>query len=544
MVFVQKSQFNHFQFSISNFLTVPSNIEQQINKRRTFAIISHPDAGKTTITERLLLLGDAIQTAGVVKAKNNQRQAHSDWMQIEAERGISVTTAVMKFQFKDFTVNLLDTPGHQDFSEDTYRTLTAVDSVLMVIDSVKGVEERTIKLMQVCRMRNIPISTFINKVDRDGLDGIDLLDQIESVLGIEAVPMNWPIGMGNQFKGCINLQDNTINEFIDKNQQQAEIYTFSEKKLAELAPFYAENLEQDLELMRSASLEFSTEKFLAGTQTPVYFGTALYNFGVEQWLDNYLAMAPKPQPRETTTALIQPNDQQFSGFVFKIQANMDPKHRDRIAFLRICSGQYQRGLKCIQQRTGKEIKIANAVTFNAENRSIVDASVAGDIIGIYNHGNIQIGDSFYQTQAIKFTGIPNFAPEIFQTVILKNPMKSKQLRNGLLQLAEEGSVQVFFPLDSGQFILGVVGTLQFDLVAFRLLHEYKVEASYQSIKISSTRWFKSSNTAQITEFKARYSQHIAIDGGNFDTYLAPSSAHLQMMQQKYADIEFLTVREH
>ena len=519
-------------------------IEQQINNRRTFAIISHPDAGKTTITERLLLLGDAIQTAGVVKAKNNQRQAHSDWMQIEAERGISVTTAVMKFQFKDFTVNLLDTPGHQDFSEDTYRTLTAVDSVLMVIDSVKGVEERTIKLMEVCRMRNIPISTFINKVDRDGLDGIDLLDQIENVLKIEAVPMNWPIGMGDQFKGCINLQDNTINEFIDKNQEQAEIYPFSEKRLTELAPFYAENLEQDLELMRSASLEFSTDKFLAGTQTPVYFGTALYNFGVEKWLDNYLSMAPKPQPRETTNELIQPNEKQFSGFVFKIQANMDPKHRDRIAFLRICSGQYERGLKCIQQRTGKEIKIANAVTFNAENRSIVDGSVAGDIIGIYNHGNIQIGDSFYQTQAIKFTGIPNFAPEIFQTVILKNPMKSKQLRNGLLQLAEEGSVQVFFPTDSGQFILGVVGTLQFDLVAFRLLHEYKVEASYQSIKINSARWFKSSNNEQITEFKSKYSQHIAIDGGNFETYLAPSSAHLQMMQQKYPDIEFLTAREH
>ena len=517
--------------------------ETQIKKRRTLAIISHPDAGKTTLTEKLLLLGKAIQTAGVVKAKHNQRQARSDWMQIEAERGISVSTAVMQFPYQNYIINLLDTPGHEDFSEDTYRTLTAVDSVLMVLDSAKGVEARTIKLMEVCRMRNIPISTFINKLDRDGLDGIDLLDQIEDVLGIEAIPINWPIGMGKQFGGVINLQNNSIHEYRAEDKNKRQIYAFSDSKIRELAGIFADNLEQELELVRNTSTLFCPKKFLAGTQTPVYFGIALNNFGVAEWLADYITMAPEPLPRPTTEQSVLPLQRDFSGFVFKIQANMDPKHRDRIAFLRICSGAYQRGMKCIQERTQKEIRISNAVTFNAIDRTIAQEAVAGDIIGIHNHGNIQIGDSFYRGQKVKFTGIPNFAPEVFRVVSLKNPLKSKQLRNGLLQLAEEGSVQVFFPSDGREIIVGVVGQLQFELVEFRLLHEYGVQALYRSITVYSARWLQG-KTEQLKQFKQKYVRHMAIDGGNYDTYLAPSHAHLQMMEQKFPNIQFATARDH
>jgi len=517
------------------------NVTAQINSRRTLAIISHPDAGKTTLTEKLLLLGKAIQTAGVVKAKHNQRQAHSDWMQIEAERGISVSTAVMQFPYGDFTINLLDTPGHEDFSEDTYRTLTAVDSVLMVIDSAKGVEERTIKLMEVCRMRNIPISTFINKLDRDGLDGIDLLDQIESVLGIAAIPMNWPIGMGKHFRGVVDLRNERLYQY--KTQLQLTTKTLSEQ-LQEVGEIASEQLVEEIQLMQGQCETFSVDQFLAGQQTAVYFGVALNQFGIKEWLDDYLTMAPAPLARQSTAGnWIDPHRDLFSGFVFKIQANMDPKHRDRIAFLRICSGQYQRGIKCMLHRTQKEIRINKAVTFNAVDRTVVESSVAGDIIGIHNHGNIQIGDTFYQGQNIKFIGIPNFAPEIFRAISLENPLKAKQLRIGLTQLAEEGSVQVFFPDMGVNIIVGVVGQLQFDLVSFRLKNEYQVQAVYSPVNVSTVRWLQG-DLKQIATFKQQQAQHIALDSGNHLAYMAPSSAHLRMMTERFEEIVFAKSREH
>ncbi len=520
----------------------------EINKRRTFAIISHPDAGKTTITERLLLLGQLIQVAGSVKGKKTDKHATSDWMTMEQERGISITSSVMQFPYKDRVVNLLDTPGHEDFSEDTYRTLTAVDSALMIIDGAKGVEDRTIKLMNVCRLRDTPILSFVNKMDRDIRDPIELLDEIESVLEIQGAPINWPMGMGRDFKGVYNLYTDTLHVFTagqgrtisdDIRIQGLE----SEEAKALLGDEYSDYLDE-IELVRGASHEFNLEDYLAGKLTPVFFGTALANFGVREMLDGFVEWAPSPLARETETRSVSPTEEKFSGFVFKIQANMDPRHRDRIAFLRVCSGAYTKGLKMKHVRVGKDVKIADAVSFVAGDRELVDEAISGDIIGLHNHGTIQLGDTFTEGEDLKYTGIPHFAPELFRRIRLRDPLKAKQLQKGLQQLAEEGSTQVFMPLNNADLVVGAVGVLQYEVVAYRLKDEYKVEALYEPVNVHTVRWVESKDRKKLEDFKRKCSDNLAIDGGGHLTYLAPSRVNLQLTQERYPDIEFHATREH
>lgn len=516
--------------------------------RRTFAIISHPDAGKTTITEKLLLLGNIIQVAGTVKGRKSDRHATSDWMAMEKERGISVTSSVMQFPYRECIVNLLDTPGHEDFSEDTYRTLTAVDSSLMVIDGAKGVEARTIKLMEVCRLRDTPILTFVNKMDRDIRDPIDLLDEIESVLGIQAAPINWPIGMGRGFRGVYNLYTDTIHVY-----QQGKGRTLTDdirilglqstEARAALGDF-ADDVLDELELVRGATQKFSMDEFLAGVLAPVFFGTALGNFGVREMLDDFVRWAPQPQPRSTAVRVVCPEESAFSGFVFKIQANMDPKHRDRIAFLRICSGRYTRGMKLKHVRTGKEVRIADAFSFKAGERISLDQAEAGDIIGLHNHGSIQIGDTFTEGEALKFTGIPHFAPELFKLIRLKDPLKAKQLQNGIRQLSEEGSTQVFFPMRNNDIIVGAVGQLQFDVVAYRLKAEYAVDAVYESVNVHSARWALCDDAKLLESFTNKARDNLALDGGGHLTYLAPTRVNLALAEERHPDIAFIATREH
>ncbi|HTG82498.1 MAG TPA: peptide chain release factor 3, partial [Geobacteraceae bacterium] len=437
--------------------------QQEVDKRRTFAIISHPDAGKTTITEKLLLFGGAIQQAGEVRARKSARHATSDWMEMEKQRGISVTSSVMKFNYDGYEVNLLDTPGHNDFSEDTYRVLTAVDSVLMVIDSVKGVESQTKKLLEVCRLRHTPIMTFINKLDREGREPLDLLDDIEAHLGIQCAPMTWPIGMGKRFRGTYHLYTKELTFFDpDADRGTGEVVTvqgLDDPRLDELLGSQVDELRNDVELLEGAAHPFEQEAYLAGLQTPVFFGSAINTFGVQQLLDTFVEHAPAPLPRETLSRTVSPYEESFSGFVFKIQANMDPAHRDRIAFFRICSGRFNRGMKVKHNRLGRDIQIANATIFMAQDRTNVEEAFPGDIIGIHNHGTIKIGDTFTQGEELKFTGIPNFAPEHFRKVRLLDPMKSKALEKGLVQLAEEGTTQVFRPLKGSDWIVGAVGLL-------------------------------------------------------------------------------------
>jgi len=459
--------------------------KQEIDQRRTFGIISHPDAGKTTLTEKLLLFGGAIQLAGAVKARKAGRHAMSDWMAIEKERGISVTTSVMKFHYDTFEINLLDTPGHQDFSEDTYRVLTAVDSALMVIDSGKGVEPQTERLMEVCRMRNTPIMTFINKLDRDGLAPMEILANIEDKLQIECTPLSWPIGMGKDFKGVYNLYRRSLHLFTPGKDSRKEtgitINDLEDPKLDEILGSQAERLREEIALIEGAASPFSHEEYLKGNQTPVFFGSAINNFGVRELLNAFVEMAPAPGPRPTTTRMVSPLEEPFSGFVFKIQANMDLAHRDRIAFFRICSGKFTRGMKVFHHRIGREIVLSNATIFMAQDRTNVEEAWPGDIIGIHNHGTIQTGDTFTEGEILQFTGIPNFAPEHFRRVRIKNSLKIKQLQKGLSQLSEEGAVQVFRPLFGNDYILGAVGVLQFDVTMARLKSEYGVDASYETI---------------------------------------------------------------
>ncbi|PLW67518.1 peptide chain release factor 3 [Pseudohalioglobus lutimaris] len=518
-----------------------------IASRRTFAIISHPDAGKTTITEKLLLLGNAIQVAGSVKGKKGPH-ATSDWMSMEQERGISVTSSVMQFPYRERTVNLLDTPGHEDFSEDTYRTLTAVDSALMVIDGAKGVEDRTIKLMNVCRLRDTPIFSFVNKMDRDIRDPIELLDEIEEVLAIQGAPINWPIGMGSFFKGVYNLYTDTIHLYQpgkgsvlpdDLRIQGLE----SEAACELLGDDYADFVEE-IELVRGASHEFDLDLFLAGKLSPVFFGTALGNFGVREMLDDFVLWAPPPQDREAVSRTVVADEEQLSGFVFKIQANMDPRHRDRIAFMRICSGRYNKGMKMRHVRLGKDVKIADAVTFKAGERVLVEQAVSGDIIGLHNHGTIQIGDTFSEGESLQFTGIPHFAPELFRRIRLADPMKSKQLQKGLQQLSEEGSTQVFAPINSSDLIVGAVGQLQFDVVAYRLKDEYKVEALYEPVNVYTARWVNCDDPRKLEEFRRKASEHLSVDGGGYLTYLAPTRVNLALMEERWPDLEFRATREH
>jgi len=524
-----------------------SDLGKAIASRRTFAIISHPDAGKTTITEKLLLLGQAIQVAGSVKGKRGPH-ATSDWMSLEQERGISVTSSVMQFPWRDRTVNLLDTPGHEDFSEDTYRTLTAVDSALMVIDGAKGVEERTIKLMNVCRLRDTPIISFVNKLDRDIRDPIELLDEIESVLAIQGAPVNWPIGMGKEFRGVYDLYTDTIHQYTPgRGSQLPEDLRIegleSDPARALLGSDYDDFVEQ-IELVRGASHAFDLDAFLAGRLSPVFFGTALGNFGVREMLDNFVQWAPPPLDRETTTRRVGATEESFSGFVFKIQANMDPRHRDRIAFLRICSGRYTKGMKMRHVRIGKDVRIADAVTFKAGERELVEEAVSGDIIGLHNHGTIQIGDTFTDGEELQFTGIPHFAPELFRRIRLTDPMKSKQLQKGLQQLSEEGSTQVFAPINSTELIVGAVGQLQFDVVAYRLKDEYKVEAIYEPVNVYTARWVDCSDARKLEEFRRKAGEHLSVDGGGHLTYLAPTRVNLALMEERWPDITFRATREH
>ncbi|MAC32288.1 MAG: peptide chain release factor 3 [Haliea sp.] len=522
-------------------------LEQAVAARRTFAIISHPDAGKTTITEKLLLLGQAIQVAGSVKGKRGPH-ATSDWMSMEQERGISVTSSVMQFPWNERVVNLLDTPGHEDFSEDTYRTLTAVDSALMVIDGAKGVEDRTIKLMNVCRLRDTPIFSFVNKLDRDIRDPIELLDEIEEVLDIQGAPINWPIGMGRHLKGVYNLYTDTIHCYTPGQgsvlPEDRRIQGLDSDEARALLDDEYEDFLEEIELVRGASHTFDLEDFLAGRLSPVFFGTALGNFGVREMLNDFVEWAPAPLGREAAQRQVNAAETAFSGFVFKIQANMDPKHRDRIAFLRICSGRYDKGMKMRHVRIGKDVRIADAVNFKAGDRALVEEAFAGDIIGLHNHGTIQIGDTFTEGEELQFTGIPHFAPELFRRIRLRDPMKSKQLQRGLQQLSEEGSTQVFAPLNSSELIVGAVGQLQFDVVAYRLKDEYKVEALYEPVSVYTARWVDCEDPRKLEEFRRKAADQLSIDGGGHLTYLAPTRVNLALMEERWPDIRFRATREH
>jgi peptide chain release factor 3 len=484
-----------------------------------------------------------------VKSRKAARHATSDWMALEKERGISVTSSVMQFPYAEHIVNLLDTPGHADFSEDTYRVLTAVDSALMVIDCAKGVEERTIKLMDVCRLRDTPIMTFINKLDREGRSPIELLDEVESVLKIQCAPVTWPIGMGSRLRGVYHLlldevhiyepgrnftrQDSTIFKGLNDPALAARI---GEEALRELR--------DELELVQGASHPFDPDAYLAGRQTPVFYGSAVNNFGVQPLLDFFVEHAPSPKPRATTTREVEPDDDAFSGFVFKIQANMDPQHRDRVAFLRVCSGHYSSGMKALHVRAGKEVKLANALTFMASDREIVGTAYPGDVIGLHNHGTISIGDAFTEGEPLSFTGIPNFAPELFRRARLKDPLKMKQLQKGLAQLSEEGATQFFRPLMSNDLILGAVGVLQFDVVAYRLKDEYGVEAAFENVGVVTARWVRCEDTKKLEEFREKNALNLAVDGAGELVYLAPTRVNLQLTLERWPAITFAATREH
>lgn len=526
-----------------------SEVSNEAARRRTFAIISHPDAGKTTLTEKLLLFGGAIQMAGSVKGRKAARHATSDWMALEKERGISVTSSVMQFPYEGKVINLLDTPGHADFGEDTYRVLTAVDSALMVIDVAKGVEERTIKLMEVCRLRDTPIMTFINKLDREGKNPIDLLDEVETVLGIQCAPVTWPIGMGQRLKGVVHLitgevhlyeqgrnftrQDSTIFPSLDAPGLAEKI---GEQMLAELR--------DELELVQGASNAFDVDAYRAGRQTPVFFGSGVNNFGVQPLLDFFIEHAPPPQARDTTGRRVEATEAKLSGFVFKIQANMDPQHRDRVAFMRVCSGKFTAGMKALHVRSGKDLKLANALTFMASDREIAAEAWPGDVIGIHNHGTISIGDTFTEGESLSFTGIPNFAPELFRRARLRDPLKLKQLQKGLAQLSEEGATQFFRPLMSNDLILGAVGVLQFDVVAYRLKDEYGVDAIFEPVSVTTARWVHCDNAKKLEEFREKNAGNLGIDAAGQLVYLAPTRVNLQLAQERAPDVRFSATREH
>ena len=526
-----------------------TNLLDELQRRRTFAIISHPDAGKTTLTEKLLLFGGAIQMAGTVKGRKASRHATSDWMALEQQRGISVTSSVMQFPYRDRIINLLDTPGHEDFSEDTYRTLTAVDSALMVIDCARGVEERTIKLMEVCRLRDTPIFTFINKLDRDGREPIELLDEVENILKIRCAPITWPIGMGRELKGVYHLEQDFIH-FYDPSRD-GRINTGhiiqgldTPEVDRELGADQANALREEIELVRGASHAFNFDDYRAGRLTPVFFGSALTNFGVQEMLDGFIESAPPPRPRATATREVLPEEPAFTGFVFKIQANMDPQHRDRIAFLRICSGSYQPGMKARHVRLGRELKIPDALTFMAAEREHAEAAWPGDIIGLHNHGTIRIGDTFTQGEDLQFTGVPDFAPELFRRARLRDPLKMKALQKGLEQLCEEGATQLFRPLNSNDLILGAVGILQFDVATFRLRAEYSVECGFENVNVTTARWVSCTDPKRFEEFKTKLHDNLALDHHGELVYIASSRVNLQLAQERWPEVQFAATREH
>jgi peptide chain release factor 3 len=525
-------------------------VAEQAALRRTFAIISHPDAGKTTLTEKLLLFGGAIQLAGTVKGRKASRHATSDWMALEQQRGISITTSVMQFPYRDRIVNLLDTPGHEDFSEDTYRTLTAVDSALMVIDAAKGVEPRTIKLMEVCRLRDTPIITFINKFDRDGRPPLDLLDEVEKVLGLQCTPITWPLGMGREFAGVYHLLEDRFYLYSGDKHRVSDIETVDGLRAPGMAERFGipyQTLLDEIDLLQMAGNGFDIDKYRAAKLTPVFVGSAINNFGVRELLNGFVDWAPPPQPRSAifneNRHEIFPEHAKFTGFVFKIQANMDPKHRDRVAFLRVCSGVYKKGMPLHSVRLGGPVRVNSALTFMAADREAVENAWPGDIIGLHNHGTIAIGDSFSEGEALKFSGIPNFAPELFRRVVLKDPLKSKQLNKGLDQLCEEGATQVYRPLINNDVILGAVGVLQFDVVQYRLRDEYSVESVFEGISVSTARWVACDDPKKLKEFRDKNDARLALDHAGQLVYLASSNVNLAMTRERWPEIRFLDTRE-
>lgn len=527
------------------------NHQFQLNKRRTFAIISHPDAGKTTVTEKMLLFGKVIRTSGTIKARGNGKYAKSDWMNIEKKRGISVTTSVMQFSYKNILMNLLDTPGHEDFSEDTYRILTAVDCCLLVIDAAKGIEDRTKKLMNVSRLHNTPIITFINKLDRDSREAIEILDQIEKELKLNCIPITWPISCGKSFKGVYHLNDKIVylykkNLIKQGNFSNSNTFSFFLNEFS-LEEYIGRDLStqfmEELKLITHVYPKFSKKSFLKGNTTPVFFGSALGNFGIDHILESLVKWGPSPIYRSTDIRKIEPEEKKFTGFIFKIQANMDLKHHDRIAFMRIVSGQYEKGIKLRHVRMKKDIVISDAFSFLAGDRISIKKAYPGDVIGIHNYGTIKIGDSFTEGEEVNFIGIPSFAPEVFRRVFLKNPLQQKKLKKGLFQLSEEGAIQVFQPIINNNLILGAIGILQFDVVIERLKIEYKIDANYENIDISFARWVKSKNKKDISDFINKNKSYLALDSFNKLIYLAPNKANLNITKNLYNNIFFDKIRE-
>jgi peptide chain release factor 3 len=524
------------------------NYDKEIKKRRTFAIISHPDAGKTTMTEKLLLYGGAIQMAGTVKAKRSKKFATSDWMELEKKRGISVTSSVMNFPYGGFEMNLIDTPGHQDFSEDTYRTLTAVDSALMLIDAANGVETQTIKLFDVCRMQKAPILAFINKMDREGKDPFALMEEIERVLQIECVPITWPIGMGDRFKGVYHRLDKKLVLYDKEGGRSKRVATKSldlntEELTEELNAEEIETLKGEIELLDGAGENFDAQRYLRGELVPVFFGSALNNFGVDILLDALCEIAPSPLPRATEQRIVEPTEDAFSGFIFKIQANMDPNHRDRVAFMRICSGRFERGMKSFIVRLAKEQRLGRPTQFLAQDRSLIDEAFAGDIVGIHDPGVFKIGDTLTEGENLKFLGIPVFAPEHFVRVNLKDPLKSKQLSKALDQLSEEGAVQVFRPIYSNDQILGVVGELQFDVVNFRIQHEYGVTVNFTRLPYSAARWFYCDDEKALSEFVSAQSHVVCHDQHGQKTILLDNLWRLNFLKERFPKISYSSTSE-
>ncbi len=519
---------------------------KEINRRRTFAIISHPDAGKTTLTEKLLLYGGAIQVAGAVKSNKIKKTATSDWMEIERQRGISVATSVMGFEYQDTMINILDTPGHQDFAEDTFRTLTAVDSVVVVIDVAKGVEPQTEKLVKVCRMRKTPVIVFINKLDRPGKDAFELMDEIEQKLGLKVTPLSWPVGMGGDFRGVYDMIRKNLNLFDPGSQIVEKGISFDDLSDPELENYIgsqAELLREEQELVDAVYPDFEVDDYLKAEISPVFFGSALNNFGVKELLDNFINIAPIPQGRESDIRFIEPTEDQFTGFVFKIHANMDPNHRDRIAFVRVVSGSFKRNTNYLHIRHNRKLKFSSPTAFMAQKKSIVEEVFPGDIVGLHDTGNFKIGDTLTEGEILNYKGIPSFSPELFRYVENADPMRSKQLSKGIDQLMDEGVAQLFTGKHTGRKIIGTVGALQFEVIQYRLEHEYGAKCRYQPITLYKTAWFVSDNDTQLNDFRARKSNQIALDKEGREVFLADTPFALQMAQEKYSDIKFYFTSE-
>ncbi|MDH3210359.1 MAG: peptide chain release factor 3 [Burkholderiaceae bacterium] len=529
--------------------TDPENhLARQVGRRRTFAIISHPDAGKTTLTEKLLLFSGAIQIAGSVRARKASRHATSDWMEIEKQRGISVASSVMQMEYRDCVINLLDTPGHQDFSEDTYRVLTAVDAALMVIDAANGVEPQTRRLLQVCRARNTPILTFVNKMDREVRDPLVLMDEIERELGMIVVPFSWPVGMGKVFHGVVDVRAQQMRVFspgADRYQHDSEIMRgLDDPACAERFGAPYEQARHEVDLVREASPTFDREAFLAGRQTPMFFGSAINNFGVHEVLDALVELAPSPGARPSLQRDVKPEEPKFTGVVFKIQANMDPAHRDRIAFVRVASGHFERGMRMKVVRSGKELRPNSVVSFLSQRRELLDEAFAGDIIGIPNHGVLQLGDTLTEGEALQFTGLPFFAPEMFRSIEVADPLRSKQLRAGLTQLGEEGAIQVFRPLVGSMLLLGAVGQLQFEVVAHRLAHEYGVKARIAPCRFQLARWVACDDAKELQRFIDANAHRVAVDAVDAPTILVEFAPELRAIESNWPQIKFHAMREH